>query len=325
MLGVEEYSQLGHEGVPGSKLGMAQGTFFGSLYLFFRGTPATTRPSINARRLENYGCQPSTCGPAYPSGTSLSNSREHWRWQARPSLFLPLNTRWSMKENPPTGRKGCRPFATRSVAVRSHGQIGAICTLTRGKGGVHWWNPSADLRGGQPQSRPLPLPPKRHTPGGPLGSRRKNRLLSQHELAPPPPRDEECSTEVVATITEQGDGDYTLGSPPSSCSSPSDAPAPASKGLVVSSPVASPSDEGGINSTSRPLRSGPLLFVHKAQVGLKIPVILKFACKGRHDLAEVFEGVEAALLVALLLGLDRISCGLLQLTLQRLLLGLAGL
>ncbi|KAJ8421719.1 LOW QUALITY PROTEIN: hypothetical protein Cgig2_015073 [Carnegiea gigantea] len=46
------------------------------------------------------------------------------------------------------------------------------------------------------------------------------------------------------------DGDYTSGYPPSSCSSFSDAPASASKGLVASSPAASPSDEGGINSTS---------------------------------------------------------------------------
>jgi len=31
MLGVEEYSQLDHEGVPGAKIGTAQGIFLGSL------------------------------------------------------------------------------------------------------------------------------------------------------------------------------------------------------------------------------------------------------------------------------------------------------
>ncbi|KAJ8420669.1 LOW QUALITY PROTEIN: hypothetical protein Cgig2_025353 [Carnegiea gigantea] len=44
--------------------------------------------------------------------------------------------------------------------------------------------------------------------------------------------------------------DYMSGSPLSSCSSSLDAPASASKGLVALSSVASPSDEGGINSTS---------------------------------------------------------------------------
>ncbi|KAJ8445934.1 LOW QUALITY PROTEIN: hypothetical protein Cgig2_009863 [Carnegiea gigantea] len=44
--------------------------------------------------------------------------------------------------------------------------------------------------------------------------------------------------------------DYTLGSPPSSRPSPSDAPASASRGLVASSLAASPSGKGGINSTS---------------------------------------------------------------------------
>ncbi|KAJ8423632.1 hypothetical protein Cgig2_028491 [Carnegiea gigantea] len=47
-----------------------------------------------------------------------------------------------------------------------------------------------------------------------------------------------------------GDGNYTSGSLPSSCSSSSDALASASKGLVASSSAASPSDEGGVNSTS---------------------------------------------------------------------------
>ncbi|KAJ8441772.1 hypothetical protein Cgig2_009018 [Carnegiea gigantea] len=55
---VEEYWQLDHEGVPGF------------LHLFFPGTLATTRPSIKARRLGNYGCRPSTWGPTNPSGTS---------------------------------------------------------------------------------------------------------------------------------------------------------------------------------------------------------------------------------------------------------------
>jgi len=60
------------------------------------------------------------------------------------------------------------------------------------------------------------------------------------------------------------------------------------------------------------------------KVGLEITVILKLASKGQHDLAEVPEGVGVALLVALLLGLDRISRSLLQLTLQPFFLGLTG-
>ncbi|KAJ8426885.1 hypothetical protein Cgig2_002733 [Carnegiea gigantea] len=50
-LGVEEYSQLDHEGVS--------------------GTPATTRPSIKAGRLGNCECRPSAWGPANPSRTSV--------------------------------------------------------------------------------------------------------------------------------------------------------------------------------------------------------------------------------------------------------------
>jgi len=67
------------------------------------------------------------------------------------------------------------------------------------------------------------------------------------------------------------------------------------------------------------------MLVHEAQIRLKIPVIFEFAGKGQHDLVEVFEGVRAALLIALFLGLDRISRDLLQLTLQLFLLGLTGL
>ncbi|KAJ8433412.1 LOW QUALITY PROTEIN: hypothetical protein Cgig2_026676 [Carnegiea gigantea] len=147
--------------------------------------------------------------------------------------------------------------------------------------------------------------------------KRGPRFLRQEQApAPPPPRDEECSTEVVAAIAggyevnlmgmirlsvcfgdknkfknlevdflvvdvpttynvivgwptlhrvkavplpkqkmktninKKGDGDYTSGLPPSSCPSSSDAPASASRGLVASSSAASPSDKGGIDSTS---------------------------------------------------------------------------
>ncbi|KAJ8435554.1 hypothetical protein Cgig2_015409 [Carnegiea gigantea] len=124
-------------------------------------------------------------------------------------------------------------------------------------------------------------------------------LRREQEPAPPPPRDEECSTEVVATIAggyaegitrminrsehpfinkksttlynpkkknqktkqtqtkrrgerrrQEGAGGYTLGSPPSSCSSFSEAPASASRGVVASFPASLPLAEGGINSTS---------------------------------------------------------------------------
>ncbi|KAJ8432519.1 hypothetical protein Cgig2_001112 [Carnegiea gigantea] len=45
-------------------------------------------------------------------------------------------------------------------------------------------------------------------------------------------------------------GGYTSGSPPSSCSSPSEVPTSASRGLVALSPTTSPSVEGGMKSTS---------------------------------------------------------------------------
>ncbi|KAJ8451487.1 LOW QUALITY PROTEIN: hypothetical protein Cgig2_017878 [Carnegiea gigantea] len=73
------------------------------------------------------------------------------------------------------------------------------------------------------------------------------------------------------------------------------------------------------------LRGGPLALIHKVKVRHEILVIFKLADKGQPDLAEVPEGVGAALLVALLLGLDRISRGLLQLMLQPFLLSLTGL
>ncbi|KAJ8437505.1 hypothetical protein Cgig2_007482 [Carnegiea gigantea] len=59
---------------------------------------------------------------------------------------------------------------------------------------------------------------------------------------------------------KQVKGGYTSGSPSSSRLSSSDPPASASKGFVASSPPASPSDEGGINSTSsrsRPSAAAP--------------------------------------------------------------------
>ncbi|KAJ8424905.1 LOW QUALITY PROTEIN: hypothetical protein Cgig2_007630 [Carnegiea gigantea] len=73
------------------------------------------------------------------------------------------------------------------------------------------------------------------------------------------------------------------------------------------------------------LRNCLFALIHKVMICLKVLVIFKLADKGQHDLAEIPEGVGAALLVALLLELDRISCGLLQLTLQPFLLGLTGL
>ncbi|KAJ8422452.1 hypothetical protein Cgig2_002966 [Carnegiea gigantea] len=66
MLGVEEYSQLDHEGVPGSERGTA----------FFWGMPTTTRPSIKAKRLGNCGWRPSTWGPANPSGMSSLDEQD---------------------------------------------------------------------------------------------------------------------------------------------------------------------------------------------------------------------------------------------------------
>ncbi|KAJ8452573.1 LOW QUALITY PROTEIN: hypothetical protein Cgig2_004909 [Carnegiea gigantea] len=60
------------------------------------------------------------------------------------------------------------------------------------------------------------------------------------------------------------------------------------------------------------LRGGPLALVHVVKVGLEVIVILKLFGQGQHDLTEVPEGVGAALLVALLLNLDRINRSLLQ-------------
>ena len=70
------------------------------------------------------------------------------------------------------------------------------------------------------------------------------------------------------------------------------------------------------------LCGGPLALIHIVKVGLEVIVILKLNGQGQHDLVEVPKRVEAALLVALLLNLDRISHDLLQLTLQPFLLGL---
>ncbi|KAJ8437091.1 LOW QUALITY PROTEIN: hypothetical protein Cgig2_016445 [Carnegiea gigantea] len=204
----------------------------------------------------------------------------------------------------------------------------------------------------------------------------------KQEPAPPPPRDEEYSTEVVATIVGgyvkeitrsawkaqlrsaqqvltkvnstrmirlpmrfgdkskfksldvdflvvdiptayNGDGDYTSGSPPSSRPSSSDAPASASKGLVASSSAASPSDEGGINSTSSGSR--PSAVAHSClsikcrpqNIGhLKIRLRgLARPCGGSRGRRSGLAGSPAPCL-------DRISRGLLQLTLQLFLFGL---
>ncbi|KAJ8422956.1 hypothetical protein Cgig2_031578 [Carnegiea gigantea] len=113
--------------------------------------------------------------------------------------------------------------------------------------------------------------------------------------------------------TNQRGGDYTSGSSPSSCSSPSEA-----------SPSASRGDKLDLLRVMA-LRNGLLALIHKAMIRLEVLVIFKLAGKGQHDLAEIPKGVRAALLVALLLGLDRTSHGLLQLTLQPFLLGLTGL
>ncbi|KAJ8419986.1 hypothetical protein Cgig2_025349 [Carnegiea gigantea] len=174
-------------------------------------------------------------------------------------------------------------------------------------------------------------------------------LWQEQTIAPPLPRDEECSTEVVATIAGGYEvnpaamtrlpvrfGDKSkfkslevdflvfdfptaynviMGQPTlhrvKAVVAPyllqlqfeTDggdirelyAPASASKGLVASSSAASPSDKGGINSTSLGSRPSAAACSH---------------------LAEVDEGVRAALLIALLPSLDHISRGLLQLTLH---------
>ncbi|KAJ8432822.1 hypothetical protein Cgig2_008536 [Carnegiea gigantea] len=46
------------------------------------------------------------------------------------------------------------------------------------------------------------------------------------------------------------------------------------------------------------LRGGPFTLIHKVEIGLVILVNLEHAGKGQHDLAEIPEGVGAALLVA---------------------------
>ncbi|KAJ8434529.1 hypothetical protein Cgig2_030152 [Carnegiea gigantea] len=69
------------------------------------------------------------------------------------------------------------------------------------------------------------------------------------------------------------------------------------------------------------LRGGPLTLIYKVKMGLEISIIFKFAGKAQHDLTEVPEGIGVALLVALLLSLDRISHELIELTLQPFLLG----
>ena len=55
---------------------------------------------------------------------------------------------------------------------------------------------------------------------------------------------------------------------------------------------------------------------HKMQVGLIIFIVREFGCKGQQDLSEVSEGVRAALLIALLPSLNRISRSPLQLMLH---------
>ncbi|KAJ8450720.1 hypothetical protein Cgig2_021192 [Carnegiea gigantea] len=64
------------------------------------------------------------------------------------------------------------------------------------------------------------------------------------------------------------------------------------------------------------LHGNLLTFVHEAQVGLIIFVVPEFGCKGKQNLAEVDEGVRAALLITLLPGLSHISRSFLQLTLH---------
>ncbi|KAJ8434530.1 hypothetical protein Cgig2_030153 [Carnegiea gigantea] len=152
-----------------------------------------------------------------------------------PTLEYPL----SMEGSPPTGRKGYHASAPRNMAERSHGQSEAVGFPPSGRGDLRRWNPPAGPHRRRLQDRQPLLPPMRRTPGESLGLRNKNRLLGResghttiecrelkkalHELAdkgqidrflkrgprflrqeqepaPPPPRDEECSTEVVPTI-----------------------------------------------------------------------------------------------------------------------------
>ncbi|KAJ8434068.1 hypothetical protein Cgig2_007583 [Carnegiea gigantea] len=135
-----------------------------------------------------------------------------------------------MKGSLPTGRKAYRPSTPWSVAEKPHGQIEVVGFPSGGKGDVRRWNPSVRPHRGLLQGRQLLPPPTRHTLGEPRGLRNKRRLLGQrhtttecrelkkalHELAdkgsrllrqdqepaPPPLRDEECSTKIVATIAE---------------------------------------------------------------------------------------------------------------------------
>ncbi|KAJ8424981.1 hypothetical protein Cgig2_031930 [Carnegiea gigantea] len=192
----------------------------------------------------------------------LSKSRELWRRQhARPGLLLPSSTRWSMKGSPLTGWKGFRPP--------------------------------------RPMERCREVSRPDRSGGLPTGQLRRRATMEPNgQPAPPLPRDEECSIEVVATIAEGYAEGITLS---------------AWKAQLRSA-------QQGHGPPRWPARAHP-----QSEVGLEITIILKLASKGQHDLVEVPEGVGVALLVVLLLGLDRISRGLLQLALQPFLLGLTGL
>ncbi|KAJ8429579.1 LOW QUALITY PROTEIN: hypothetical protein Cgig2_023785 [Carnegiea gigantea] len=106
-----------------------------------------------------------------------------------------------MAKSPPTDRKGCRPLAPWSVARRGHSQIGAS-----DKAGKQRWNPSLDPYGGEQQhttNECQKLKKALHelaNKGQIDRSLKRGPRFLEQELATPSLRDEECSTEVVATI-----------------------------------------------------------------------------------------------------------------------------
>ncbi|KAJ8437035.1 LOW QUALITY PROTEIN: hypothetical protein Cgig2_025882 [Carnegiea gigantea] len=96
---------------------------------------------------------------------------------------------------------GNPPSAGMQALHSPHGtwQRGSVerSTSPRAAAGAQRRSPLPDPHMEKLQSQQLPPLPMRHTLGGPHGLKSTNRLLG---LRTPPPRDEECSTEVVATI-----------------------------------------------------------------------------------------------------------------------------
>ncbi|KAJ8449496.1 hypothetical protein Cgig2_002293 [Carnegiea gigantea] len=259
---------------------------------------------------------------------SLSKSRELWRQQARPGLFVPSSTRWSMRGSPLIDQKGNRPPAPRNVAEGGHPMLRRPRPMTaplRPQNARKYCEFHEQSGHTTTECQELKKALHELADKGQIDRFLKRGswfLRQEQEPAPPSPRDEECLTEVMViiagghaegitqlawkaqlksaqqevnptgmirlsvhcgdkiksrslevdfvivdvptaynvilgrpTLHKRGEEktagrDYTSGSPPSSCSSPSEAPALASRGLVASSSTTSPSVKGGIKSTS---------------------------------------------------------------------------